>query len=58
LVILEPCGGCVATAEGVISKQEAEKSTESRYAEKTVRFSRQLELLTGLETRVTIFGRL
>ncbi|MGA7594209.1 MAG: ATP-dependent 6-phosphofructokinase [Gallionella sp.] len=39
-------------------KTEAEKSQESQYAEKTVRLAKQLELLTGLEARVTILGHL
>ena len=34
------------------------KSTETQYAEKTVRLAKQLELLTGLEARVTILGHL
>ena len=39
-------------------KSEAEKFQESQYAEKTVRLAKQLELLTGLEARVTILGHL
>jgi phosphofructokinase-like protein len=39
-------------------KTDAEKSQESQYAEKTVRLAKQLELLTGLEARVTILGHL
>ena len=43
---------------GKKKKAEAPKSTESQYAEKTVRLAKQLELLTGLEARVTILGHL
>lgn len=32
--------------------------SESQYAEKTVRLAKQLELLTGLEARITILGHL
>ena len=39
-------------------KSEPDKSQESQYAEKTVRLAKQLELLTGLEARVTILGHL
>ncbi len=39
-------------------KLETAKSTETQYAEKTVRLAKQLELLTGLEARVTILGHL
>ena len=39
-------------------KTETEKSTETQYADKTVRLAKQLELLTGLEARVTILGHL
>ena len=31
---------------------------EAQYAEKTVRLAKQLELLTGLESRITILGHL
>jgi 6-phosphofructokinase 1 len=34
------------------------ESTETQYAEKTVRLAKQLELLTGLESRITILGHL
>ncbi|MEN6630335.1 MAG: ATP-dependent 6-phosphofructokinase [Sulfuricella sp.] len=39
-------------------KAEAEDAPETQYAEKTVRLAKQLELLTGLETRITILGHL
>ncbi|MHB1590860.1 MAG: ATP-dependent 6-phosphofructokinase [Sulfuricella sp.] len=39
-------------------KSEAEAIPEAQYAEKTVRLARQLELLTGLESRITILGHL
>ncbi|MCG6932025.1 MAG: 6-phosphofructokinase [Gallionella sp.] len=39
-------------------KTDAENDTQSQYAEKTVRLAKQLELLTGLEARVTILGHL
>ncbi len=39
-------------------KAEAEYKPETQYAEKTVRLSKQLELLTGLESRITILGHL
>jgi 6-phosphofructokinase 1 len=39
-------------------KAEAEDIPETQYAEKTVRLAKQLELLTGLESRITILGHL
>ena len=39
-------------------KAEAEETSEVQYAEKTVRLAKQLELLTGLESRITILGHL
>ena len=39
-------------------KVEAEDLPEAQYAEKTVRLAKQLELLTGLESRITILGHL
>ena len=39
-------------------KAETEESGETQYAEKTVRLAKQLELLTGLESRITILGHL
>ena len=39
-------------------KAEAEDAPETLYAEKTVRLAKQLELLTGLESRITILGHL
>ena len=39
-------------------KTEAEDAPETLYAEKTVRLAKQLELLTGLESRITILGHL
>ncbi|MBU1690393.1 MAG: 6-phosphofructokinase [Gammaproteobacteria bacterium] len=39
-------------------KAEAENLPEALYAEKTVRLAKQLELLTGLESRITILGHL
>ena len=39
-------------------KAEAEDLPEAQYAEKTVRLAKQLELLTGLESRITILGHL
>lgn len=39
-------------------KTEAEPAPELQYAEKTVRLAKQLELLTGLESRITILGHL
>lgn len=39
-------------------KADAEPATETQYAEKTVRLAKQLELLTGLESRITILGHL
>jgi len=39
-------------------KAEAEAIPEAQYAEKTVRLAKQLELLTGLESRITILGHL
>ena len=39
-------------------KAEAESIPEAQYAEKTVRLAKQLELLTGLESRITILGHL
>lgn len=39
-------------------KPEAEEVSAIPYAEKTVRLAKQLELLTGLETRITILGHL
>jgi phosphofructokinase-like protein len=39
-------------------KTETENNEQSQYAEKTVRLAKQLELLTGLEARVTILGHL
>ncbi len=63
----------VAIAEGAISVEEhkalikkanskrknvKEPTVELQYAEKTVRLAKQLELLTGLESRITILGHL
>jgi len=63
----------VAIAEGAISveehkallkkansKRKVDKQPEAelQYAEKTVRLAKQLELLTGLESRITILGHL
>jgi len=63
----------VAIAEGAISveehkallkkansKRKVDKQpvAELQYAEKTVRLAKQLELLTGLESRITILGHL
>jgi ATP-dependent phosphofructokinase / diphosphate-dependent phosphofructokinase len=39
-------------------KSETESAPEAQYAEKTVRLAKQLELLTGLESRITILGHL
>ncbi len=39
-------------------KTEPEVASETQYAEKTVRLAKQLELLTGLEARITILGHL
>jgi len=39
-------------------KSETETSSETQYADKTVKLAKQLELLTGLEARVTILGHL
>ena len=39
-------------------KVKAENGQETQYAEKTVRLAKQLELLTGLEARITILGHL
>ncbi len=39
-------------------KTETESAPETQYAEKTVRLAKQLELLTGLESRITILGHL
>ena len=39
-------------------KTEVEEVPETQYAEKTVRLAKQLELLTGLESRITILGHL
>ena len=39
-------------------KAETEDVPEAQYAEKTVRLAKQLELLTGLESRITILGHL
>ncbi len=39
-------------------KAEAKPPAETQYAEKTVRLAKQLELLTGLESRITILGHL
>lgn len=39
-------------------KTEGEPASETLYAEKTVRLAKQLELLTGLESRITILGHL
>ncbi|MDD5241078.1 MAG: ATP-dependent 6-phosphofructokinase [Sulfuricella sp.] len=39
-------------------KAETEDTPETHYAEKTVRLAKQLELLTGLEARITILGHL
>lgn len=39
-------------------KAEVESAPEAQYAEKTVRLAKQLELLTGLESRITILGHL
>lgn len=39
-------------------KAEAKPAPETQYAEKTVRLAKQLELLTGLESRITILGHL
>jgi 6-phosphofructokinase 1 len=39
-------------------KTETEDVPEAQYAEKTVRLAKQLELLTGLESRITILGHL
>lgn len=39
-------------------KTETESAPEAQYAEKTVRLAKQLELLTGLESRITILGHL
>jgi ATP-dependent phosphofructokinase / diphosphate-dependent phosphofructokinase len=39
-------------------KAEAASAPETQYAEKTVRLAKQLELLTGLESRITILGHL
>jgi 6-phosphofructokinase 1 len=39
-------------------KAETEYVSETQYAEKTVRLAKQLELLTGLEARITILGHL
>ena len=39
-------------------KAETEDVPEAPYAEKTVRLAKQLELLTGLESRITILGHL
>lgn len=39
-------------------KVETEYPPEAQYAEKTVRLAKQLELLTGLEARITILGHL
>lgn len=39
-------------------KTEAEDLQEVQYAEKTLRLAKQLELLTGLESRITILGHL
>jgi len=39
-------------------KTEIENAQETQYAEKTVRLAKQLELLTGLEARITILGHL
>ena len=38
--------------------KKAEAESEAQYAEKTVRLAKQLELLTGLESRITILGHL
>ena len=39
-------------------KVETAEVQETQYAEKTVRLAKQLELLTGLEARITILGHL
>ncbi len=39
-------------------KADAASAAETQYAEKTVRLAKQLELLTGLESRITILGHL
>jgi ATP-dependent phosphofructokinase / diphosphate-dependent phosphofructokinase len=39
-------------------RAEAEETPEVQYAEKTVHLAKQLELLTGLESRITILGHL
>lgn len=39
-------------------KAVVESAPELQYAEKTVRLAKQLELLTGLESRITILGHL
>ena len=39
-------------------KPAAESAPEAQYAEKTVSLAKQLELLTGLESRITILGHL
>lgn len=39
-------------------KSDKEPAAELQYAEKTVRLAKQLELLTGLESRITILGHL
>jgi len=39
-------------------KTDAKPAPETQYAEKTVRLAKQLELLTGLESRITILGHL
>ena len=41
-----------------VKKVEGEDIQEAQYAEKTVRLARQLELLTGLASRITILGHL
>ncbi len=39
-------------------KTEPEDDSESQYADRTIKLAKQLELLTGLESRVTILGHL
>jgi len=39
-------------------KTEPEELPETQYADRTIRLAKQLELLTGLESRVTILGHL
>jgi phosphofructokinase-like protein len=48
----------VSSKQKTGKKPEAEEAPEVLYAEKTVRLAKQLELLTGLESRITILGHL